>query len=213
MRLIPTPQTEQAPTEKISLRALPVGDLREARILDFDVETVAAGFADPAWVPQKITCVAWSWIGEDDVQSRVCGPTGLFGNPKLRAGMLAPLLEQIAQADLVTGHNLIRFDLPVINAECMRLGLEPIRGVWVQDTMRVLRSKGFKKGQDNLGALYGIEREKLHLDWQHWQDAYDERGWGLIRERAETDVLMHKDLREEMIRARHLRAPIYWRGG
>src|SRR5690349_13816195 len=42
-------------------------------ILDFDVETIAAGFADPDWVPQKITCVAWSWVGEDTVHSRICG--------------------------------------------------------------------------------------------------------------------------------------------
>ncbi len=182
------------------------------RILDWDVETVAAGFADPNWVPQKITCVAWSWVGSDVVESRVCGSRGLFGNPALRRHMLKPLLDAIAEADMLTGHNLIRFDLPVVNAECMRLGLDPIGAVLVQDTMRVRRAKGFKKGQDNLGTMYGIAQEKLALSWQQWQDAYDERGWKTIIQRAESDVVMHKALRLKMIEAGHLKPPVTWRG-
>lgn len=185
---------------------------RTRRILDFDIETVAAGFADPDWVPQKITCVAWSWVDSDFVESRICGPEGIFGDPSARARMLQPLLDEIAQADIVTGHNLIRFDIPIVNSECMRLGFDPIREVKVQDTMRVFRSKGFKKGQDNLGRLFKIQNEKLALDWQAWQDAYDEPDWETIRERAESDVLMHKELREEMLRRDILKPPVVWKG-
>jgi hypothetical protein len=181
------------------------------RVLDFDVETVASGFADPAWVPQKITCVAWSWVGSDRVESRICGPEGLFGKPERRAEMLRPLLAEIASAEMVTGHNLLRFDLKVINADCMRLGLEPIRNVLVEDTMRVLSSKGFKKGQDNLGKLFQLRNEKMALDWQGWQDAYDEDGWRDIIARAETDVIMHKELRLAMLERGIVKPPIRWR--
>jgi hypothetical protein len=38
--------------------------------LDFDCETLAAGFADPEWVPNRITAIAWSWVGEDAVETR-----------------------------------------------------------------------------------------------------------------------------------------------
>lgn len=182
------------------------------RILDFDVETVAAGFADPEWVPQKVTCVAWSWIGEEKVESRICTPLGLFGDPALRREMLAALLEQIRKAEMVTGHNIERFDLPVINAECMRLGLEPIRSVLVQDTMRLFRAKGFKKGQDNLGKLLKIPAEKMTLDWQAWQDAYDEDDWQTIRDRCESDVVMHKQMRLKLIDLDYLRSPRKWTG-
>lgn len=182
-------------------------------MLDFDLETVAAGFGDPDWVPQKITCVAWSWVGEDAVESRVCGPEGIFGNPAARARMLEPLLAAIAEAGMVTGHNLLRFDLPVLNAECMRLGLEPIRLVWVQDTMRISRAKGFKKGQDNLGRLYKVHTEKVTLDWQAWQNAYDEDGWATVRHRCEQDVLMHKQLREGLLERGLLRPVTTWRDG
>lgn len=183
---------------------------RPARILDFDIETVAAGFADPDWVPQKITCVAWSWIGSDRVESLVCGPEGIFGRPASRAEMLDPLLTAIGEADMVTGHNLRRFDLPVINAECMRLGLEPIRSVLVQDTMQLVRSKGLKKGQDNLARLLEVRTQKLPLDWQAWQDAYDEPDWKTIRLRAESDVVGHKEVREELLARGLVKSPRLW---
>lgn len=183
----------------------------EARILDFDVETVAAGFADPDWVPQKITCVAWSWVGSDQVESRICGPEGIFGTPERRAEMLAPLLVAMGEADMLTGHNILRFDLPVINAECMRLGLEPVREKLVQDTMKLARAKGFKKGQDNLETLFRTRQQKLALNWQEWQDAYDESGWQTIRDRAETDVVGHKEIRQELIKRCLLKPPVMWR--
>ena len=183
----------------------------EYRILDFDIETVAAGFADPQWVPQKITCVAWSWVGSDDVQSRIATAQGLFGLPNRRKEMLAELLAQVEQADMLTGHNLLRFDIPVINAECMRLGLPVIRRALVQDTMRVWRSKGFKKGQDNIGRMLKLREEKMPLDWQAWQDAYDEKGWKTIRDRAESDVVQHKVMRIEMIKRDLLKPPARYR--
>lgn len=182
-----------------------------ARILDFDIETVAAGFADPDWVPQKVTCVAWSWVGSDRVESRVCGPSGIFGKPARRATMLAPLLKAIGEADMVTGHNIIRFDLPVLHAEVMRLGLPRMSPVMVQDTMRLARAKGFKKGQDNLETLFGTRQQKLSLNWQEWQDAYDEDGWRTIRDRAETDVTGHKQIRLELLERGYLQEPRTWR--
>jgi DNA polymerase elongation subunit (family B) len=188
----------------------PIPRSRTRRILDFDIETVAAGFADPDWVPQKITCVAWSWIGSDKVQSAVCGPKGLFGEPDRRKEMLACLLGQIRQADMLTGHNIMRFDLPIVNAECMRLGLEPIRSVLVQDTMKLVRAKGFKKGQDTLGVLFGTPSEKMALSWQEWQDGYDEKDWKTIRQRCESDVVMHKQLREKLLERGILKAPVKW---
>lgn len=214
MRLV----KEKSPTQKVKEAAairLPEFEVKvrgnNEKILDFDIETVAAGFADPDWVPQKITCVAWSWIGSDEVESRICGPTGIFGDPNKRTEMLIPLLDAINEANMLTGHNIGRFDLPILNAEAMRLGLKPIREVLIEDTMRLARSKGFKKGQDNLGRLLKTDGEKLALDWQAWQDAYDEDGWGTIRERCESDVLQHKQVREALKVHDYLKPPRYWR--
>lgn len=194
------------------VRALP-SDAGEYRVLDFDIETVAAGFADPNWVPQKITCVAWKWIGSRRVESRICDVEGLYREPERRREMVAELLSLIDSADVVTGHNIIRFDLPVINAECMRLGLPVIREVATQDTMKLPKSKGFKKGLDNLGHLYKIRNQKLPLDWQQWEDAYAEEGWPIIRERCESDVLGHEEVRAAQIERGLHKAPKVWRSG
>ena len=193
-------------------RVAPLPQTEPANILDLDVETVAAGFADPDWVPQKITCVAWSWVGSDQVESRICGPEGLFGNPKLRRDMLQALLDQFAKADVVTGHNIARFDLPVINAECMRLGLQPIRSIKVEDTMRLPRAKGFKKGLDNLGQLLEVREAKMPLSWQEWQNAYDEEGWKTIRARCESDVILHKQVRQALGERDLLKRRFLWTG-
>lgn len=190
----------------------PAPQVTPQHILDFDVETVAAGFADPEWVPQKITCVAWSWVGEEQVTSRTCGTEGLFGDPKRRRDMLCYLLEQIWVADMVTGHNVERFDLPIINAECMRLGLQPLKQVMVQDTMRLARSKGFKKGLDNISRLLNVPGEKLALDWQAWQEGYDEAGWQTIRRRCESDVVLHKQTRERLLGLGVLKPARLWAG-
>jgi DNA polymerase elongation subunit (family B) len=181
-----------------------------ARILDFDVETVAAGFADPNWVPQKITCVAFSWIGEEKVTSHICTTKGLYEKPDLRAYMLSKLIAEIRKADMVTGHNLIRFDLPVVNAECLRLGIEPLGEVLVQDTMRLVRAKGFKKGQDNIGQLLKLPAEKQSMTWQQWQDGYEEPNWKTIRSRCESDVLMHKQMRTRLLELGWLKPPKRW---
>lgn len=184
--------------------------VQKLSILDLDAETVAAGFADPDWVPQKITCVAWSWIGEEEVHARVCTPLGLFGKPELRKKMLIPLLDAIQAADILTGHNLMRFDLPVINSECMRLGLPVLPDKLVQDTMRVAKSKGFKKGQDNLGRLFGVKAEKMALDWQAWQDAYDQQGWETIIERCKGDIIQHKEIRDKILAQGYLKDLALW---
>lgn len=216
LRPMPRPTTledSREPRLRLLSKVQPVASTsRVQRILDFDVETIAAGFADPEWVPQKITCVAWSWVGSDKVESRICGPEGIFGSPGARRKMLADLLYEIREADVLTGHNIGRFDLPVINAECMRLDLDPVRDVAIQDTMRLRRAKGFKKGLDNLAALFQTDTQKMSLSWQEWQDAYDEDGWQTIRDRCESDVLGHKQVREALLERGLLQPARRWRG-
>jgi DNA polymerase elongation subunit (family B) len=184
---------------------------RPLRILDFDCETIAAGFADPDWVPQKVTCIAWSWIGSDEVKVMTCGGSaGLYEEPRLRRALLSTFLVDYAEADVVTGHNLLRFDLPVLNADAMRLGLPPLGPKAVQDTMRLPKAKGFKKGQDNLAGLLGTYERKLALDWQQWEDAYAEPGWPVVKDRARSDVIMHKEMRALLLERGLLKPAVVW---
>ena len=171
---------------------------RPARILDFDLETLAAGFADPNWVPQKIMCAAWGWLGEDkSPEVRICGPMGFFKDPP-RKRMLEPLLKAISEADMLIGHNIIRFDLPILNAECLRLGLPPLKPILVHDTMGLVKTKGFKKGQDVLSGVLGVSAEKQAMNWHQWQAAYAEDGWKSIKSRCASDVVQHKQMYAEI---------------
>ena len=176
---------------------------RYLKVLDFDIETVAAGFADPQWVPQKVTVIAWSWIDSEKVEVR----TRLDGVMQ----MVEDFFQVYDKADMVTGHNLLRFDLPVLNSECLRLGLTSLGPKLVQDTMRIVKTKGFKKGQDNIGKLLRLPLDKMPLTWQEWQDAYEEKDWATVKERAASDVLQHKLMRAEMLERGWLLPPRVWK--
>jgi hypothetical protein len=141
----------------------------------------------------------------------VSGPDACFGPYAAQREWLRPLRDLICEADILTGHNIARFDLRVLNANFMRFGLDPLPGLRVQDTIRLPKTKGLKKGQDNLGELLGIEVHKLPLNHQQWDDAYRVPGWPTVKERCVTDVEQHKLIRAEMIRRGWLGAPRAWR--
>jgi hypothetical protein len=176
------------------------------RILDFDLETLAAGFADPEWVPQKITVAAWSWIGEDAVEVSSSGKAGFFDRG-LRLAALVPLVDAIRSADVLTGHNILRFDLRVLNADLIRCGGDPLPEVVVQDTMRIPRAKGLKKGQDDLSVMLGSPLKKKTLNWEEWDRAYEDYDWADAIERCRSDVQQHKQLRARLLDRHLLRAP------
>ena len=182
---------------------------RPLRILDFDIETLAAGYADPDWVPHKITAAAWSWIGEPDVESLLTDKDGFF-NAATRGRRLGPLLSAIGEADIVTGHNILRFDLPVLNAECLRSGLPSLNPLRVIDTIRLPKTKGLKKGQDNLSGILGGEEQKKALTWFEWDEAHETNRWPIVRERVVSDVVQHKETFELMRLRGWLRQPRVW---
>lgn len=184
--------------------------LSTRRVLDFDLETVAAGYADPNWVPSHVTAWAFSWVGKSRIHVGALPVASLFDR-HAKAVFLEPLLAAIRQADVLTGHNLIRFDLPVLQTEMMRLDLPSLTPVLVQDTIRLPRSKGFKKGLDNLGVLLETLTRKRSLNWEEWDRAYGEPDLATVKARVRSDVKMHKEVREKMRERGWLAAPRLWK--
>ncbi len=186
------------------------------RVLCFDMETFAAGFADPEWVPQKITCIAWAFLGET-VRSTIpwgggMGPQQAWWTKEGRRNMMLPFDEALRQAEVLTGHNIARFDLRVWNAECLRVGIEPFRGpVIIRDTMRLVGNpKGYKKGLDNIAVALGAEEHKIPLNWQEWDDAYEDPTWATVIDRCESDVVLQSQVLEKMDDRDLLRADYVW---
>lgn len=204
----PSPQPQRS-TPHTPLSSLPTIPQTSRRTLDFDLEAVAAGYADPQWVPSTVTAWAYCWVGTSDVVVEALPPRDFY-DLGARRQFLLPLLDAVAEADVLTGHNIIRFDLPLLNAECMKVGLPRLGAVLAQDTIRVGKAKGFKKGMDNIAHVLGVEDEKLPLNWAEWQAAYGEPDLATVKERCASDVLMHIKMRERMRKAGWLAPPRLW---
>ena len=216
LRLTPLSNTTASPSPTAQpISSTPLSPLRTIsrrfrRVLDFDLETVAAGFADPDWVPQTITAWAYCWIGTTNVHVSTLAVADFY-DLDARQRFLEPLVAAIRDAGMVTGHNILRFDLPVLNADCMRVGMASLPAVLAQDTIKLPKSKGFKKGQDVLADLVGVEAEKLPLHWGAWARGYADTGMSLIRERVSGDVVQHMQLRDGLRARGLLSAPRMWR--
>ena len=139
-------------------------------------------------------------------------PVKDFYDHAARRRFLQPLFDVIAEADVLTGHNIVRFDLPILNAECLLLGMDTMGTKYVQDTIQLPKSKGFKKGQDNIAHAVGATLEKMPLSWAQWEAAYSEPDLRTLKERCASDVLMHIEMREKMIVRGLVSSPKKWRG-
>lgn len=160
-------------------------------------------------MPDKITCAAWSWVGEETVASLVTGKDGFFSR-ELRGQRLTPLLDAINQADILIGHNVLRFDLRTLRAELIRCGLPDLPRIKVQDTIRLGKVKGLKKSQDDLSIMVGSRLRKQTMNWEQWDRAYEEEGWGEVISRCESDVRQHKVLWQRLRDRGLLKPPVVW---
>lgn len=125
-------------------------------------------------------------------------PVRHFYNPRMRKRFLQPLWDALGQADVWTGHNILRFDLPVLDGEALKLGLPKLPSRLVQDTIGIRKIRA-KKGQDVLAAVLGVVDEKLPLNWAQWEAAYGEKTLATVKERVSGDVIQHKQLRHAML--------------
>jgi hypothetical protein len=92
-----------------------------------------------------------------------------------------------------------------MNAELMRLQLPVLQPKPAIDTIRLVRSKGFKKGQDVIADVLGVPAEKKAMNWAQWQRAYATPGWPEVRERVAGDVVQHKLVLGRLLELGYLR--------
>ena len=191
-------------------------EYRRARILDFDCEARPIAFYGGDFVTKQITAIAWRFIGErTPVEVHVIG--GSYDTRNVLAEERAMLLAFVAaydQADMVTGHYIRRFDLPLVNGSLMRLGLPGLKAKMTQDTKDDLRSRhGLSASQENLAAMWELKHPKVGMDTAQWTEANMllPRGIEKAKKRVVGDVRQHQELRQKMIDYDVLRAPRVWR--
>jgi hypothetical protein len=179
-------------------------------ILDFDIETRRIGFFTAGkFGPDgcEPIAIAWSWVGTEDIHVRTLEETPL---PE----MLLWFKQVYDLADIVTGHYIRRFDLPIINGSLMehRLPLLGEKRAW--DTkLEMIKKAGIGASQENLSMMYELAEQKFSMSDHRWRQAarLTKEGMAAARTRVVDDVIQHKQLRLVMIEEGALKSPKLWK--
>lgn len=181
---------------------------RPARVLDFDCECRPLHFYGD-YVSKEVTAIAWAWTyAPDDV---TCLLLGEVEGPE----MLRRFTEAFNQADLVTGHFIRGFDLPLIQGQLTEYQMPALGDKLTSDTkLDLLRRHGFSGSQENLGAMLGLTNPKVGMNQATWRAAnrLTPEGLELVRERVVGDVKQHCEMRKRLLELGYLGPPVLWKG-
>lgn len=127
--------------------------------------------------------------------------------------MLEEFRERYIAADLITGHNLLKHDLPILNGAMLEYGLGPLPPRLVSDTYLHLKKRaGVSASQASLAAMLGIKAPKVSMsqtDWRLANRLYEE-GIEKTRARCIGDVVQHIAMRKVLLEREWFRAPRMW---
>jgi hypothetical protein len=180
---------------------------RRCRVLDFDVEARPLHWISGDYVSKEITAMAWAWTDQpQDVTCYLLGET----DP---VTMLKAFCEVYAQADMVTGHYITGYDLPMVNGALTEYGLPALGKKLAQDTkVHLVKRAGLSSSQENLGAMLNLSHPKVKMDQAKWRDAnrLTPEGRALARERVCGDVRQHIEMRQRLLELGYLGSPKVW---
>lgn len=185
------------------------------RILDFDCEARPDAYLGGDLTTRSLTAIAWQFIGTSK-PSAVAIVAGGYPHATQMRNMLEDFRAAYDAADMVTGHNLIRYDLPVINGHMAYHGLKPLAPKLAQDTLLhgPKSALAFSRSLENMAQMLGVAgRGKHHMSNTTWKVAntLDPAGVEETLERVTSDVLLHIDVRQTMLDRGLLKPPKMWR--
>ena len=180
--------------------------LRAARVLDWDCENRPLSYLGGDFTTPELTVVAWKMLPRGDMRVTALGVHDM-------ATMLGSFCQAWDEADLVTGHNIIRHDIPLINAMLLEAGLPSLGCKLVCDTWAHLkkRAPGFAS-QENLARMLGVKAPKIGMSMVGWREANRLTPEGIEKAmaRAVGDVRQHTQLRRKLLELGWLRPPKLW---
>src|SRR4051812_19257994 len=182
-RLCATPAAAKASIElkpmTVTMRTRPM------RILDFDCEARPLHWIGGDYVSKEITAIAWAWV--DQPQDAVAY---LLGEVDTET-MLRAFLDVYNQADMVTGHFIRGYDLPLVNGMLTEFGLPSLGDKLSHDTkIDLLRRAGLSGSQESIGAMLHLDHPKVQMNQAKWRSAnrLEPEGLAFVRERCIGDV-------------------------
>lgn len=176
------------------------------RILNFDCEARPLGWYGGDFTHKEVTVIGWCVLGEEP-EARA-----LTKDDRTRRRMLLAFRKEYDAAELIVGHYIRKFDLPLVSAMLAEIGEPPLGPKLTHDTKQDLISlHGVSKSQENLSALLGFDGKK-HLTTQEWREANRLTPEGIRTgvERAIADVVQNMRLYEELKARSLLRPPRVW---
>lgn len=181
---------------------------RPLKVLDFDLESRPLGWIGADHVHQEVTVAAWGWMGEAPQAN------ALTKDDRSRLSMLRAVRAAYDEADIVVGHFIRSFDLPLLNAMLVEQGEPPLAQKLTHDTKNdLIRMSGISKSQVNLAAMFGIDEQKVYMTVPAWRDAnrLTKPGVDAAITRAVDDVAQNMALYRELKQRRLLGPPRVWR--
>lgn len=176
------------------------------KVLDFDCETRPLSWISSDFVSKEITAIAAGFIGEKRVNCWLLGES-------TTTEMLDEFLDMYNDADIVTGHYIKKYDLPLINSALLENGYTPLKPKLAQDTCEdLVKRHGISKSQESLSAMFGLQFPKISMNQSDWRDAnrLTDSGLAKTRKRVVGDVKQHMEMRSKLLEMNMLKAPKMW---
>lgn len=189
------------------------------RILCFDLESRPSAYWYDGNTTAEITAFGWKWQGSD-VETLLLKANGRFVNQHGRTFSAEQAYRKfrsvLLEADLVFGHNIRGFDLPLFQAGLWRLQLPLLPKIGrTSDTLKdIPRRKDMSASLENLAELYQLDDDgKLHMSIMAWEKANRLLPAGVEKacRRVASDVLLQERLRLKLLEIGLLRKPKAWK--
>lgn len=181
------------------------------RILFFDIETAPmlayiwqakTEYVGTHQIQHETFMLSWAakWEDTKKVYGQVLTPEQAVAQDD--EGLVEDLADLIRQADVVVGHNLNRFDIPMLNNRLFLLGLEPLGPVRTVDTLTLAR-KSFRLASNKLDWLaeqLGLGN-KIGTSFSLWDRCYrgDPAALKAMLKYNRKDVTLLQDVYERML--------------
>jgi hypothetical protein len=181
----------------------------ESNILVFDIECRPTAWFGGDFVGKSITAAAWVFLDSEMPVAEAITRDDVDTERVMR-----PLIEAVEAADLLVGHFIRGFDLPVISGDLERLGWAPLDPVLTVDTkIDRKQTMGLSESLENLAARYELEAQKMSMHEPWWENFNLWVDWDSrerVLDRVKSDILATRELYLRLLNEDRLKAPKVW---
>lgn len=195
---------------------LQAAEYTPGKILGVDCEARPLGWYGGEWVHKEITAIACKFVDEKEMFCWTLTWQDMKSEAAVKKAtirMLESFRVKYDLAEIVVGHYTRGFDLPTMNSMMLENGLPPLGDKLVHDTkLDMVTRSGISVSQENLGAMLGLDNQKVSMNQSKWRTAnrLTPEGVALTIERVTGDVIQNLEMRAEMLRRGALGPPKLW---